>query len=61
LGVLAGSSLVLGGILALVVPIGRRALGLVKAFGAGALISAVAFELVTRRSRRRRAKAASAL
>jgi zinc transporter, ZIP family len=45
-GIVAGSSLVVGGILALVVPISRRALGLIMAFGAGVLISAVAFELV---------------
>ena len=45
-GLLAGSSLVLGGLLALWLPIGRRALGLIMAFGAGVLISAVAFELV---------------
>jgi ZIP family zinc transporter len=45
-GLLAGSSLILGGLLALRVPIGMRTLGLVMAFGAGVLISAVAFELV---------------
>jgi ZIP family zinc transporter len=45
-GVIAASSLVLGGVLALWLPIGRRALGLVMAFGAGVLISAVSFELV---------------
>jgi ZIP family zinc transporter len=45
-GLLAGSSLVLGGIVALTIPISRRVLGLVMAFGAGVLISAVAFELV---------------
>jgi ZIP family zinc transporter len=45
-GILAGSSLVLGGAVALLLPIGRRALGLIMAFGAGVLISAVAFELV---------------
>ena len=45
-GLLAASSLVLGGLLALHRPIGRRPLGLVMAFGAGVLISAVAFELV---------------
>lgn len=45
-GVVASSSLVLGGVLAGWLPIGRRALGLVMAFGAGVLISAVAFELV---------------
>jgi ZIP family zinc transporter len=45
-GLLAGSSLVLGGLLSLWLPIERRALGLIMAFGAGVLISAVAFELV---------------
>jgi ZIP family zinc transporter len=45
-GTLAASSLVLGGILALWLPIGKRLLGLIMAFGAGVLISAVAFELV---------------
>jgi zinc transporter, ZIP family len=45
-GILAGSSLVLGGLLVYLVSIGRRALGLIMAFGAGVLISAVAFELV---------------
>jgi zinc transporter, ZIP family len=45
-GILAGSSLVLGGIAALLLPISRRLLGIIMAFGAGVLISAVAFELV---------------
>jgi ZIP family zinc transporter len=45
-GLLAASSLVLGGLIALHRPIGRRPLGLVMGFGAGVLISAVAFELV---------------
>jgi len=45
-GLLAGSSLIIGGLLALHFRMGRRALGLVMAFGAGVLISAVAFELV---------------
>jgi zinc transporter, ZIP family len=45
-GIVAGSSLVLGGLLALRFPIGNRLLGLIMAFGAGVLISAVAFELV---------------
>ena len=45
-GLLAGSSLVVGGLVALWVPIGRRTIGLIMAFGAGVLISAVAFELV---------------
>jgi ZIP family zinc transporter len=45
-GLLAGSSLVIGGILALRLQIRGRVLGLVMAFGAGVLISAVAYELV---------------
>jgi zinc transporter, ZIP family len=45
-GLLAGSSLILGGALALLVPIRERPLGLIMAFGAGVLISAVAYELV---------------
>lgn len=45
-GVIASSSLLLGGVLAGWLAIGRRTLGLVMAFGAGVLISAVAFELV---------------
>ena len=44
-GLFAGSSLILG-VLALVLPIRERALGLIMAFGAGVLISAVAYELV---------------
>jgi ZIP family zinc transporter len=42
----AGLSLLLGGLLALAVRVPRRALGLIMAFGAGVLISAVAYELV---------------
>ena len=45
-GLFAGSSLILGGAIALTFPIGERLLGLIMAFGAGVLISAVAFELV---------------
>ena len=45
-GLFAGSSLILGGVIALVLPIRERVLGLIMAFGAGVLISAVAFELV---------------
>ena len=45
-GLLAGSSLILGGVLALVLPIRERLLGLIMGFGAGVLISAVAYELV---------------
>jgi ZIP family zinc transporter len=45
-GVLAASSLVLGAVAALVFRIGLRAIGLIMGFGAGVLISAVAFDLV---------------
>jgi ZIP family zinc transporter len=45
-GLVGSSSLILGGVLSLVVPVSRRTLGLVMAFGAGVLISAVAYELV---------------
>ena len=45
-GLLASSSLVVGGLLALRVSISRLVLGLVMGFGAGVLISAVAYELV---------------
>ena len=45
-GALAASSLILGGALALRVRISGRILGLVMGFGAGVLISAVAYELV---------------
>jgi zinc transporter, ZIP family len=45
-GLFAGSSLILGGLIALAVPIHERVLGLIMAFGAGVLIAAVAYELV---------------
>lgn len=45
-GVFAGSSLILGGLIALRFHINRLTLGLVMAFGAGVLISAVAFDLI---------------
>src|SRR5262245_23590004 len=45
-GTVGGSSLVLGGVVAVRVTLTRRALGLIMAFGAGVLISAVAYELV---------------
>ena len=45
-GLLATSSLVLGGLIGSFVSIGRRTLGLTMAFGAGVLISAVSYELV---------------
>jgi ZIP family zinc transporter len=44
-GAVAASSLVLGAALALVRPWSGRVIGLVLAFGAGALISAVSYEL----------------
>jgi zinc transporter, ZIP family len=45
-GFIAASSLLIGGLLALRRPVGRRTLGLIMAFGSGVLISAVAYELV---------------
>ena len=45
-GALASSSLVLGGLIALRFRVSGRILGLVLGFGAGVLISAVAYELV---------------
>jgi ZIP family zinc transporter len=45
-GALAASSLLLGGLVALQVRIGGRVLGTIMGFGAGVLISAVAYELV---------------
>ena len=45
-GLLAASSLVLGGVLALRFRIPQTVLGLIMAFGAGVLISAVSYELV---------------
>ena len=45
-GTLAASSLLLGAVLALWLPIGTRTIGLIMGFGAGVLISAVSFDLV---------------
>jgi ZIP family zinc transporter len=45
-GTVAGASLVVGGFVALRFSLTRRHLGLIMAFGAGVLISAVAYELV---------------
>jgi zinc transporter, ZIP family len=45
-GAFASTSLVLGGVIALRLRVSNRVLGLVMAFGAGVLISAVAYELV---------------
>jgi zinc transporter, ZIP family len=45
-GAVAGSSLVFGCLFALRFRISKRALGLIMGFGAGVLISAVAYELV---------------
>ena len=43
---LAASSLLVGAMIAFAVPIPRRVLGLIMGFGAGVLISAVAYELI---------------
>ena len=45
-GTLAASSLVIGALVALRFRISLRVIGLILAFGAGVLISAVAFDLV---------------
>jgi zinc transporter, ZIP family len=45
-GTLAASSPVIGAIVALLIRINVRAIGLIMGFGAGVLISAVAFDLV---------------
>ncbi len=45
-GLLAGSSLVIGALITLTFQISPRVIGLIMAFGAGVLISAVAFDLV---------------
>lgn len=44
-GLLAGSSLLVGAVAGYLLPISRHAIALIIAFGAGVLISAVAFEL----------------
>jgi ZIP family zinc transporter len=45
-GTLAGSSLILGGAVGIWLPLSRELRGLIMGFGAGVLISAVAYELV---------------
>lgn len=45
-GLLASSSLLVGAAIVLIRPLGQRAVALVMAFGAGVLISAVAYDLV---------------
>ncbi len=45
-GTVGGSSLIVGGVAALRLSLTRRILGLIMAFGAGVLLSAVAYELV---------------
>src|SRR3954447_6970156 len=45
-GTLAGSSLVIGALIALRFHIGLRTIGLIMGFGAGVLISALSFDLV---------------
>jgi ZIP family zinc transporter len=45
-GTLAASSLVIGAVVAIVLHISLRTIGLIMAFGSGVLISAVAFDLV---------------
>jgi ZIP family zinc transporter len=45
-GLLATSSLILGGIIASCLSLGKRTLGIIMAFGAGTLISAISYELI---------------
>src|SRR5215467_13701946 len=45
-GMLATSSLIVGGLIASSFSLGKRTLGIIMAFGAGTLISAVSYELV---------------
>jgi ZIP family zinc transporter len=45
-GLVASSSLLLGGLLGLRFRFGKRTLGIVMAFGAGTLISAIAYEMI---------------
>jgi zinc transporter, ZIP family len=45
-GLLATSSLILGGIIASRFSLGKKTLGIIMAFGAGTLISAVSYELI---------------
>ena len=45
-GTVAASSLVIGAIVALLFRIDLRTIGLIMAFGAGVLISAIAFDLI---------------
>jgi zinc transporter, ZIP family len=45
-GLLATSSLIIGGIIATRFPLGKRTIGIIMAFGAGTLISAISYELI---------------
>jgi zinc transporter, ZIP family len=45
-GLLATSSLVIGGVIASRLNLGRKTLGVIMAFGAGTLISAISYELI---------------
>lgn len=45
-GLLASSSLIIGAVIVLIRPLGQRTVGLIMAFGAGVLISAIAYDLV---------------
>jgi len=45
-GLLATSSLIIGGIIATRFSLGKRTIGIIMAFGAGTLISAISYELI---------------
>src|SRR5919199_5965377 len=51
-GLVGGFALLVGGVVGLKLPAGQRLIGLVMAFGAGVLISALAFELTEEAFRR---------
>ncbi|QOG04308.1 hypothetical protein [Flavobacterium sp. MDT1-60] len=45
-GLLATSSLIIGGVLAIRYSLSNRAIGVIMGFGAGTLISAISYELI---------------
>jgi len=45
-GLVSGASLVIGAVLGLTIPVSQRMIGLIMAFGAGVLVSALTFDLI---------------
>jgi ZIP family zinc transporter len=60
-GTLAGSSLVIGALIALRFSIGLRTIGLIMGFGAGVLISAVSFDLIEEAAEKSSGRGATAV